>query len=386
MHNKAMRYLSILLVFLMGGSFLFGVIPQAQTSGSAGGVTISVSSQWVGPAQVVLVAVYNPNVPQNQYGAKYVEGNLTVIANGMALSLNGNYTTNATTVYYLKNGGHYFWFFITLTPAPLSTTPKTIPLQNGETLKANLTSSNHVSLTAELKINGTLDKVNLTNPYLTFDSTLGVFQMTLPRNFPDNLTGTYGQVVKGGEKVNVTNLYYFSSASTITIEYNGGPSVTVNNFIANTKSYAPNLINTESTVPLNSTWEDFFVDNVMQANPLVGGNGGFLIKVNGTKMGTPVIQNVSYLTIKNGVYVNTSVFEDNPISNALAMFGYGNVYNGNFSIYTTSVITSTNNNYDTLVNGWYLPAYVNGSQYANLVTSRLFTTCLLYTSPSPRDS
>jgi len=80
MHNKAMRYLSILLVFLMGGSFLFGVIPQAQTSGSAGGVTISVSSQWVGPAQVVLVAVYNPNVPQNQYGARYVEGNLTLIA------------------------------------------------------------------------------------------------------------------------------------------------------------------------------------------------------------------------------------------------------------------------------------------------------------------
>jgi len=62
------------------------------------------------------------------------------------------------------------------------------------------------------------------------------------------------------------------------------------------------LINTESTVPLNSTWEDFFVDNVMQANPLVGGNGGFSITVTvhgtKTKMGTPVIQNVSYLAIK----------------------------------------------------------------------------------------
>jgi len=380
MHNKAMRYLSILLVFLMGGSFLFGVIPQAQTSGSAGGVTISVSSQWVGPAQVVLVAVYNPNVPQNQIGARYVEGNLTVTANGVTFHLNDSHITNASTVYYLQNGGHYFWFFITLTPA---TTPTPITLQNGDKLSASLTNSNHVSLTASLTINSTLDKVNLTNPYLTFNGvvgttngTSGVFQMMLPSTFPNNLVGTYGQVVTGGGAVNVTDLYYFSSASTITIAYSTGASVTVNNFIANTKSYAPILMNTESTVPLNSTWEDFFVDNVTQANPLVGGNGGFSITVNG-KMENPVIQNVSYLAIMNGVYVNTSVFEDNPISNALAMFGYGNVYNGNFSIYTTSVIT--NKSYATVefgkYSGNYSPAIVNGSQYANLVSvSRLFTT------------
>jgi len=195
--------------------------------------------------------------------------------------------------------------------------------------------------------------------------------MMLP-TFPNNLVSTYGQVVTGGGTVNVTDLYYFSSASTITISYSTGASVTVDNFIANTKSYAPILMNTESTVPLNSTWEDFFVDNVMQANPLVGGNGGFSITVNG-KMENPVIQNVSYLAIMNGVYVNTSVFENNPISNAQAMFGYGNVYNGNFSIYTTSVIT--NKNYATLENGKYSPANVTGSQYANLVSvSRLFTT------------
>jgi len=382
MHNKAMRYLSILLVFLMGGSFLFGVIPQAQTSGSAGGVTISVSSQWVGPAQVVLVAVYNPNVPQNQIGARYVEGNLTVTANGVTFHLNDSHTTSASTVYYLQNGGHYFWFFITMTP----TTNQTIHLQNKETLYAKLTyRSNHTSLIANLPINETnrreLVTVNLTNSYLNFngsfnvktDGSTGVFQMMLPGNFPNNLEGTYGQVVKGGQKVNVTDLYYFNSSSTITISYNGGASVTINNFVANTNSYAPTLINTESTVPLNSTWEDLFVDNVMQADPLVGGNGGFSITVNG-KMENPVIQNVSYLGIMNGVYVNTSIFENNPISNALAMFGYGNVYNGNFSIYTTSVITSTNKAYDTLENGKYSPAIVNGSQYAKLVTSRLFTT------------
>ena len=59
------------------------------------------------------------------------------------------------------------------------------------------------------------------------------------------------------------------------------------------------------------------------------------------------------------------------------MFGYGNVYNGNFSIYTTSVIT--NSTYATLEFGThspaYSPAYVNGFQYANLVKNyRLFTT------------
>jgi hypothetical protein len=54
------------------------------------------------------------------------------------------------------------------------------------------------------------------------------------------------------------------------------------------------------------------------------------------------------------------------------MFGYGNVYNGNFSIYTTSVIT--NSSYATLEFGNYSPAYVSGSQYAKLVKNyRLFT-------------
>ncbi|WP_409366455.1 S-layer protein SlaA [Metallosphaera sp. D4-4] len=366
MNKNAIRYLSLLLVFLMGGSFLAGITTFGQTSSTAGGVTISVSNQWVGNDTVVLVAIYNPNVPQNQYGAKYVAGNVTISAAGVTVPLISNDTSNASVVYYLNNGQHYFWFFITMTPVPTAT-------------------ASSLSMTKSLTINNTLTAVTLTNPYLSFttqytkiqtDGQNGVFQLTLPSSFPNQLCGEYGQTIYGGHKVNITDLYYFYQhydAKTITISYSTGASVTINDYLADSSNYAATLQTTESTVPLNSTWPVYFVDNIMQADPLVGGNGGFMITVNGNQV-SPVIQNVSYLAIKNGVYVNTTVFTNNPVPNAQAMFGYGKVYYGNFTMYTSSIVT--NKTYATLLSGnnYYTPANVSFSQYKMLVTSGLFTT------------
>ncbi|MCG3109977.1 hypothetical protein L3N51_02274 [Metallosphaera sp. J1] len=361
MNKSAIRYLSLLLVFLMGGSFLAGITTFGQTSSTAGGVTIAVSNDWVGQDQVVLVAVYNPNVPQNAQGASYVAGNITITAGGVTVPLISIETSNASVVYYLDNGEHYFWFFITMTPV----------------------SAHYNSMSETLTINGTPNtEVNLTNPSLGFttkyqyietDTQEGVFQFQLPPTFPNELVGEKGQTVYGNDYVNITDLYYFSSDKTITISYSTGASVTINNYLADSSSYSATLQSTESTVPLNSTWPVYFVDNIMQADPLVGGNGGFTITANNQQV-SPVIQNVSYLGIENGVYVNTTVFTDNPVSNALAMFGYGNVYNGNFTMYTSSVVT--NKAYATLLSGhnYYTPANVSFDQYKELIESGLFTT------------
>ncbi|MEM3355172.1 MAG: S-layer protein SlaA [Metallosphaera sp.] len=363
MNKSAIRYLSLLLVFLMGGSFLAGITTFGQTSSTAGGVTISVSNEWVGNDTVVLVAIYNPNVPQSAQGAKYVAGNVTISAGGVTVPLISNDTSNASVVYYLNNGQHYFWFFITMTPVPT-------------------TNASSLSMTETLTINSTSTNVQLTNPYLSFttpvgnvqtDGKAGVFQLTLPSSFPNQLIGEYGQTVYGGHKVNITDLYFFSGNKTITISYSTGASVTINNYLADSSNYAATRQTTESTVPLNSTWQVYFVDNIMQANPLVGGNGGFMITANGKQV-SPVIQNVSYLAVKNGVYVNTTVFANNPVPNAQAMFGYGNVYYGNFTVYTSSIVT--NKTYATLLSGnhYYTPANVSFSQYKMLITSGLFTT------------
>ncbi|MEM4746792.1 MAG: hypothetical protein QXF40_05520, partial [Metallosphaera sp.] len=70
MNENTTRYLSILLVFLMGGSFLLGVVPQAQVSSTQNNITIAASNEWIGQGIVVLISVYNPNVPQNALGAR----------------------------------------------------------------------------------------------------------------------------------------------------------------------------------------------------------------------------------------------------------------------------------------------------------------------------
>ncbi|QKQ99441.1 hypothetical protein GWK48_02675 [Metallosphaera tengchongensis] len=366
MNSKAIRYLSLLLVLLMGGSFLSGVITQAQTSGTAGGVTISVSSNWVSYGQVVLVSVYDPNVPQSAVGAKYVEGNITISNGTVTLPLNSTEFENLSSVYYLQNGGHYFWFFITMTPV-MSTPTVTVTPYN-------------VTVTKKLTINGSTSNVMLVNNNLVASmGTKNVLHFTIPSSFPDNLISIYGMTVKGGGYVNVTSLYYFSTSKTITIQYSTGASVTINNYEANSGNYQVTAISSQSTVPLNSTWTVLVNDQIMQADPLVGGNGGYTVYVMNNYPGvySPIIQNVSYVAIKNGVYVNTTIFSDNPISNALSMFGYGNVYNGNYTMYTSSVVT--NSTYATLTPGGKTPSYspskVEPYQYYNLtIRDRYFTT------------
>ncbi len=112
---NTIRYISILLLLLMGGSFVTGIVPLAQPQSNVGGVTIAANSYWIGPDQVILIAVYNPNVPQSGTGAQYVLGNISVtgtLSSGQLATV--NLTSLNASVYYVQNGGHYFWFFVAI--------------------------------------------------------------------------------------------------------------------------------------------------------------------------------------------------------------------------------------------------------------------------------
>ncbi|AEB94537.1 conserved hypothetical protein [Metallosphaera cuprina Ar-4] len=349
MNENTTRYLSILLVFLMGGSFLLGVVPQAQVSSTQSGITIAASNEWIGQGVVVLVSVYNPNVPMNYIGAKYVLGNISV-GNGTEFlplkQFNG-------TVYYVDNNNHYFWFFITM------------------------------SNTSKVTTNGIFEGPYKTyyNYYLTLNSTLKIPQFELVKGFPYNLTSNYNIIVSAKSLwpyVNVSNLNYtFGSSKQITIKYSSGPSITINNYNANSANYSPTLMSSISNVPLNSTWEVFFNDSILQASPFYGLYGLFSTSPS-SETPVTVYQNVSYVSVMNGGPVRTNISADNNDSNALALFGYADVYSGNVTLYTSSVVTSTNTQYATITPATsttptYIPSYVTGSQYENLINMNLFT-------------
>ncbi|MEM3195650.1 MAG: S-layer protein SlaA [Metallosphaera sp.] len=375
MNENTTRYLSILLVFLMGGSFLLGVVPQAQVSSTQNGITIAASNEWIGQGIVVLISVYNPYVPQNALGAKYVLDNISV-GNSTLLEPLSNFTG---TVYYVHNNGHYFWFFITMSE-----------ITNSKTGTSNLT-----KISNTYYVNGPYISQTQTvyNNYLIYNSQLGITQFELVKGFPFTLTSNYNVNISassGNAYVNVSNLYYFNYGKQITIKYTSansqaapGPSITINNYNTNSAKYSPMVtpspLVSGQNVPLNSTWELFFNDSILQASPFYKLNGIFYNST--TQEPVPVLQNVSYISIQKGIYVPTEIFADNNDSNALALFGYGDVYGGNnFTIYTSSVITNstyaTLSSYSTLNHVPYLnytPSYVNSQQYENLIQSGVFS-------------
>ncbi|BCS94360.1 S-layer protein SlaA [Metallosphaera javensis (ex Sakai et al. 2022)] len=348
---NAIRYVSILLVVLMGGSFISGIFPLAQPYSTVSGVTIAANSYWIGPDQVILVSVYNPNVPQTGTGAKYVLGNLSITGtiNGVATTL--NLTSLDGSVYYVENGQHFFWFFIAI---PTGTT------SSGQ---AAYIPSNYVTLT---------------NSYLTKSGNQWYFK--LPSNLPFSLVNSTNTIGKNGE-AKVANLAAFSGSKTIQVKYSTGASVTLQNYLVQMSSYTPGLVSVPTQAPLNSTWEMLFNSSVMQADPLVGNNGGFTVThtevygvgyVHSSSTTNYTFVNVTYPAILTGKYVNVTV-TDNPIPNALALFGYGGVYNGNLTVWASSVVT--NSSFAIIANAnTTLPSNATYKDYYNLtVRDHYFT-------------
>ncbi len=186
-----------------------------------------------------------------------------------------------------------------------------------------------------------------------------------------------------GKPVKVANFQQFSGSNTIKVSYSTGASITLQNYLQEMSSYSPGVTSPPSQVPLNSTWMTFFNSSVMQANPLQGNSGGFNVtktKVSGVntyvyaKSTTNyTFVNVTYPAILNGSYVNVTV-TDNPISNALALFGYGGVYDGNLTVWASSVVTNLSYAHVADANR-ALPSYANAPEYYNLtVRDHIFTT------------
>ncbi|MEM0289972.1 MAG: S-layer protein SlaA, partial [Metallosphaera sp.] len=324
--------------------------------------TIAASNEWIGQGIVVLISVYNPNVPMNYIGAKYVLDNITVGNGTEFLPL----TKFNGTVYYVHNNEHFFWFFITM--------------------------SNISNVTANNNIEGPYISQTQTvyNNYLIHNPTSNITEaeFELVKGFPYTLTSNNNVSISASSAstyVIVSNLYYtFGSSKQITIKYSSansqaapGPSITINNYNANSGKFSPMVtpspLVSGQKVPLNSTWELFFNDSILQASPFYKQNGIFYNS--STNEPVDVLQKVSYISIQTGQYVPTKIFADNNYSDALSLFGYGYVYGGNnFTVYTSSVITdSTYATLSSYSNPMYIPSYVTSQQYVNLIQSGIFS-------------